>query len=193
MKDPLRVHKFKSFKTTGGREFFDIKMFDGNFPAEDNVYFAHPINMYNIELERRALGEIAGAFPHYQIINPNDEAHENGYKLYKRVAGNGMKYYFDNVIPFVKYLVATPLADGMYTSGVAGEVEHFLDLPSKEPELFKDERRLFRWTKDGGLEEMLNFPEDKVLSIEETRERLVSPYHNNQISLFKGYEFEKRK
>ena len=87
------------------------------------LYFGHPINAYGTDLERRLLERIAQAFPDWEVENPNQKKHDEGYERFKRETGSGMRYYTDEVLPSCQGGVFLPFRDGAWGAGVFKEAE----------------------------------------------------------------------
>ncbi len=86
------------------------------------IFFSHPVNTYNTPLEAFLLQKIAEHFPQYDVENPNQPHHQEGYERYKRERGNGMAYYYEEVLPDCGAGgVHLPFRDGKYGAGVFGE------------------------------------------------------------------------
>jgi hypothetical protein len=108
------------------------------------VYYAHPMSLYNTKQEARdivALEEMG-----FEVINPNQPAHDVGYQ------GSGMAYFRD-LVKSVDVLVFRSFSDGAIPAGVAHEIKEarangtpVLELPTG----------VFR----------------RTMNVEETRERL---------------------
>ena len=126
------------------------------------IYFAHPINVYNTPLEAELMTKILESFPGWIIENPNQEHHQDGYQRWKKEHGNGMDYYYKEVLPWCNAGIFLPFRDGKWGAGVFGEAE------------FLAERGwpIFQITHEGlitGIENLLAIP---VLSIVDTRKRI---------------------
>lgn len=119
------------------------------------IYFAHPINTYNTIIEDYFLEFFSN--PDIEIINPNNSIHQEGYKKF------GMNY-FKELVQSCDKLYALGFPDNSIGAGVAKEMN---------------------WMREKGgtviflpffekYEEMVVVCENqfKVLSVEETRERL---------------------
>jgi hypothetical protein len=133
---------------------------------KEKIYFGHPANSYNTEDESRLVAIIKERLP-YDVENPNQEHHQKGYRKYKANPKykNGMEYYYQNVLPHMAAGVFLPFKDGMFGAGVVHEAE-FLDGRGKP---------IYQIDWDGKIEIMsLNsiVKQGRVLSIEETRERI---------------------
>lgn len=128
------------------------------------LYFGHPVNVYNTELERSLLWVIRENFPSWEIENPNQQKHDEGYARYKKESGNGMEYFFKKVLPECGVGVFLPFRDLKYGAGVFKEAEF----------LAKRNFPIWEITEDFLLVrvELKNM---KVLSVEETRVRVRTP------------------
>lgn len=128
----------------------------------DRIYFGHPINTYDTELEKELLAKIAEAFPGWYIENPNRPEHQEGYRRWKEMTGNGMDYYYTEVLPTYSIGIFLPFRDGAWGAGVFGEAEflHRLGCP------------ILEITREGTTRQVLNMDHLPVLSVEETRTRI---------------------
>lgn len=91
------------------------------------LYFGHPVNTYGTELEERIIAEILRLFPESTVENPNQPKHQKGYDRYKRGYGNGMGYYFQEVLPECDGGIVLPFGDGALGAGVFGEARFLMD------------------------------------------------------------------
>ncbi len=126
------------------------------------LYFGHPINVYGTELERRLLARIVSGFTGWEVENPNQPRHDEGYARYKRETGNGMDYYRKEVLPACRGGVFLPFRDGAWGAGVFAEAEAIAS------------RRGGRvWTIDPhGQVRRVDLTKVRVLTVAETRARI---------------------
>ncbi len=129
---------------------------------ENKIYFAHPINFYNTDLEKKLIKEINLFFPQYILENPNQPHHQENYRIWKEETGRGMEYYFKKVLPKMEAGIGLPFEDGMYGAGVFGELEF----------LFNKGKSIWEINCEGKIRKIKNPDILKVLSIEETRKRV---------------------
>ena len=87
------------------------------------LYFGHPINVYDTDLERSLLHRIGLGFPGWYVENPNQKKHDEGYARYKRETGRPMDYYTIEVLPKCHGGVFLPFRDGTWGAGVFKEME----------------------------------------------------------------------
>jgi hypothetical protein len=127
----------------------------------ERIYFGHPVNTYNTPLEKELIAIIAEAFPEYTVENPNQEHHQRGYQDWKARCGNGMRYYFEEVLPKMAAGAFLPFEDGFWGAGVYGEAEFLKTLG----------RPIYTvsWRKEISLAFL---DPARCLSIEATRERV---------------------
>ncbi|MHB1118318.1 MAG: hypothetical protein ACYCZ7_02235 [Minisyncoccota bacterium] len=125
------------------------------------LYFGHPVNAYEKEIEDPLLQQISEAFHDWEIENPNQEHHADGYEHYKRSTRNGMRYYTEVVLPSCCGGIFLPFRDGAWGAGVFTEAKFFT------------ERNLPVWmiTIDGAIIG-LNLSTIQPLSVEETQARI---------------------
>lgn len=125
------------------------------------LYFGHPVNVYGTELQRRLLAAITEGFPGWEIENPDQPKHEEGYQRYKRETGRPMDYYVLEVLPRCDGGVFLPFRDGAWGAGVYQEARALADRG----------RPIWVIRHDGGsrLQELGRV---RVLSVDETRARV---------------------
>ena len=128
---------------------------------QPKLYFGHPVNTYGTELEEKLLGAIAVAFVGWEIENPNQPKHEEGYQRFKKENGNGMLYFTEKVLPLCKSGIFLPFRDGKWGAGVYKEAKYFADWNFPV------------WMINPlGIIEYTYLQEIHPLSVEETRERV---------------------
>ena len=126
------------------------------------IYFGHPINTYDTDLEKKLLLQIHIAFPGLVLENPNQDHHQKGYRLWKELYGHGMSYYYQEVLPKCVAGIFLPFRDGKWGAGVLGEAEILASLG----------RPIFEITNDGVIREINNLQDIPSLTIDETRQRI---------------------
>lgn len=126
------------------------------------IYFGHPVNFYNTEKERELCEIIKFNFPGHNLENPNQLHHQENYKIWKEELGNGMKYYFDIILPKMNAGIFLPFEDGMWGLGVFGEAEF----------IFKNGCPIWQIDLNGKVARVKSLDDSKRLSIEETRKRV---------------------
>jgi len=125
------------------------------------VYFGHPVNIYGTTAEQLLINAIQKGFPGWHIENPNQPQHGEGYQRFKVEKGNGMLYFFEEVLPQMDAGVFLPFDDGMFGAGVYKEAQFLID--ARKP--------VYEIDQDGGLSNLV-LNETRKLSIEETRARV---------------------
>lgn len=128
------------------------------------MYFGHPINVYDTDLESNLLKIISETWPSWVIENPNQKRHSEGYERYLKTSGKGMDYYFCEVLPDCHGGIFLPFRDGKYGMGVFGEAKFLRDQSCP----------IWQIDADGHISK-LDLSLAKVLSVEETRERIRTP------------------
>ncbi len=128
---------------------------------KNRIYFGHPINTYDTELETQLLEKIAIVFPEFDIENPNQRHHQEGYRHWKEKTGSGMDYYFKKVLPECRAGIFLPFRDGAWGAGIFGEAEF----------LASHDCPIYQITAEG-LISQVNLSEIWALTIEETRTRI---------------------
>src|SRR3989344_7621915 len=126
------------------------------------IYFGHPINTYDSDLEKDLLAKIQKTFPGWWIINPNQEHHQKAYQEWKDKYGSGMNYYYEEVLPWCNSGIFLPFRDGKWGAGVFGEAQ-FLDQKNKP---------IYQITHDMIILRIGNLSRIPALSVEETRIRI---------------------
>ncbi len=157
---------------------------------QGKIYFAHPINTYDTYYEKAALLCLGKFFERLIIENPNQPCHQKGYKAWKKKRGNGMRYFYEEVLPPCRGgAVALPFFDGKLGAGVAGEIVWMMK-KSRSVYVIRIVNRLFfdrvRVFTSEEMQMLNEWDEQKkaanekskekignklILSIEETRER----------------------
>lgn len=125
------------------------------------IYFGHPINVYDTPFERMLLQKIQEAFPDWVIENPNKKRHADGYKRLKSATGNGMTYFFTEVLPHCDAGIFLPFRDGKWGAGVSDEARF----------LCKQDRPIWQMGIDGRISKT-RLDTVATLSITETRMRI---------------------
>ncbi|MBR9683662.1 hypothetical protein GOV03_03930 [Candidatus Woesearchaeota archaeon] len=125
------------------------------------IYFGHPVNTYNTEQETDLSAIIQQHFPEYEVENPNQPHHQEGYQRWKAEKGNGMQYYFQEVLPEMAAGIFLAFEDGMLGAGVYGEAES----------LHQDGKPIYEISLEGKISE-LDLDPQRFLTIEETRARV---------------------
>lgn len=125
------------------------------------IYFGHPVNFYNTEKEKELIERIKKAFPGTEIENPNQPHHKKGYQRYKKGAGDGMDYFFKEVLPLCQKGVFMSFEDGNFGAGVFGEAE-----------LMKASGKLIHEINLEGIIKNMILDYSRALSVEETRKRV---------------------
>lgn len=136
----------------------------------NSIYFAHPVNYYegsNLNthgtVESTLEKSIKQYFPYLNIFNPNQDFNQDNYFVWKEEFGNGMKYYFDVILPEMIAVVGLPFKDGMIGAGVAGELTEFTST----------QRLSFEINHYGKITSISELAiKNRRLSIEETRRRV---------------------
>lgn len=136
-----------------------------------SIYFGHPVNFYmgskfNVhgDKEEQLIKIIESAFPKFTIYNPNQKCNQENYKLWKQKYGNGMKYFFEVVLPERDAGIFLPFEDGMWGKGVFGEAEF----------LYNQGKPIWEIDLKGRIKSIEKSNFSKCLSVEETRERIYN-------------------
>jgi len=125
------------------------------------LYFGHPINVYDTKLGAWLKEKIAKAFLGWEIEDPSQPQHGEGYQRWKEKTGNGMEYFFQVVLPHCTAGVFLPFRDGRWGAGTYGEAQ----------KLHAQECQIFQITPDGYITQV-DINSIQPLTIEETRVRI---------------------
>lgn len=136
------------------------------------VYFGHPVCFYNTKKEQFLLSCIERAFPGFDVENPNQPHHQEGYQRWKQWTGKGMDYYFREVLPTMSAGIFLPFADGMLGLGVWGEAEA----------IYNAGKTIWEISLEGKIKE-LTLDKSRMLSHEQTKARVYLP--DGSIAKFK--------
>lgn len=124
------------------RAILEVELFHlEELVVKQRLYFAHPINIYSTPLEAALLVLLGHYFPEWEIENPNQPHHEEGYQRYaerqreSETKHKGMGYFYENVLPSCAGCAAFPFLDGRIGLGVASEVEKGFLAQGKEAHL----------------------------------------------------------
>lgn len=128
------------------------------------LYFGHPINTYNTDLEKKLIQIIYKNFSDYDIENPNQERHINGYQRYRKTTGRPMDYFTKEVIPKCSSGVFLTFRDGTWGAGVFKEAKTLVKLGCPVWEINAD-----------GIISLPNLDKAQVLTIDQTRARIRNP------------------
>jgi len=91
--------------------------------GDGKIYFGHPITIYNTTKESELIERIQKMFGWFEVENPNQKHHQEGYKRYKDKGERGMNYFFQKVLPNMEAGIFLPFEDGMFGSEVYEEAE----------------------------------------------------------------------
>jgi len=128
------------------------------------LYFGHPINIYDTDVEVRLLRKISEAFPEWDIENPNQKHHADGYEHWKKTTGKGMDYFFKVVLPSCHGGIFLPFRDGKWGAGVFGEAKYLSEKGCP----------IWQITAEGTIRQS-NLDEAEILTVEETCSRIRTP------------------
>jgi hypothetical protein len=127
------------------------------------IYFGHPLSEYGTRREKELSKIIEDQFPKYVVENPNQEKHQQGYINFKLRKGNGMRYFYEKVLPFMDAGIFLLFQDGKLGAGVYAEAE-FLNKLGKP---------IYQIDHDGEISDLVLDPSSR-LTIAQTVERLES-------------------
>ena len=131
---------------------------------DKKLYFGHPVNTYNTKKELELAEIIQKEFPDHLLENPNHPRHQEAYREWKERTGNGMDYFFTQVLPLMSAGIFLPFTDRMFGAGVFGEAAFIA--ARKKP--------VYEISYAGKIVKLKIEPA-RALSIEQTRERLAQP------------------
>jgi len=125
------------------------------------LYYGRPINIKGSELDAVLLKKVFEDFFEWEIEDSGLPKHNEGYLLWKKEKGNGMEYYFQEVLPACGGGVFLRFRDGKWGAGVYAEAKFFVD------------RGLPIWIiSPEGFVRSEDLKIVQVLTIEETRKRI---------------------
>lgn len=135
------------------------------------VYFAHPINTYNTEAESTIVMALEATG--YKVVNPNSQQCRSRVSDFraeyndKAISSPAVMGYFVGVCDGCDGGIFWAFEDGKIGAGVAKEIKSFFDrdAPVLEVMLAKDGETV-------QIEQVKEYPADRVLSVEETRARV---------------------
>lgn len=131
---------------------------------KNKIYFGHPVNTYNTEFEKSIEEKINTLFSQYDILNPNGKQHQEGYQEFKKKYGNGMKYFYEEVLPQTEAGIYLLFPEGTLGAGVGGEMNYHID--NGKPVFIMNHRK--------DLIHERKFSNLSILSVEETRDRVYN-------------------
>jgi len=135
------------------------------------LYYGRPINIKGSELDAVLLKKVFEDFFEWEIEDSGLPKHNEGYLRWKKEKGNGMEYYFQEVLPACGGGVFLRFRDGKWGAGVYAEAKFFVDhgLP------------IWIIFPDGSIERG-DLQNAEVLSIEETVKRIRDENGNRLVS-----------
>ncbi|MDA2935967.1 hypothetical protein MYX06_02010 [Patescibacteria group bacterium AH-259-L05] len=125
------------------------------------LYFGHPINTYNTDLEKKLLQIISKKFHGWVIENPSQKCHQQGCQRYRETTGRPMDYFTKEVIPKCSGGVFLAFRDGAWGAGIFKEAKT----------LTKFDCPIWEINIDGMLSQPI-LDKVNVLTIEQTRARI---------------------
>lgn len=129
------------------------------------IYFGRPVSTYgNVDLERRLKAAITLNFMEgdkVDILDPQGEEHQRGYREYRERTGSGMNYFLIEMLPRATKGVFLPFEDGQIGAGVWTEADYLL----------QSGKEIFEISYRGDIS-VLTMDESRRLSVEDTRARL---------------------
>jgi hypothetical protein len=134
------------------------------------IYFAHPINTYNTELEEQCMQLIEETFPDEFIFNPSEDRVVNRFNEFRKKYPDTYMDFFKQLVRRCDKIVALPFRDGMIGAGIWLEVtEHYLT---------KGDVEIYCINPFSGQIGTVSYEaiNSRKLSIEETRARIKNPY-----------------
>ena len=137
---------------------------------KNRVYFGHPINVYNTELEGVLIEKIlnffndsvSNSFDWWVLENPNQRHHQSNCQIWSKEKGNVMDYFYLCVLPHCDAGIFMPFRDGNYGAGVYGEAKWMVE----------NGRPIWEITHEGQIRKIENIQDIACLSVDETRKRI---------------------
>ncbi len=126
------------------------------------IYFGHPVNTYNTDLEQFLLKKITESFLGSIIENPNQEDHAGGYARYKKEYGNGMQYFYEKVLPYCNGGIFLPFRSGSWGAGTFQEAR----------KLAERNAPIWQISPEGLIAPVYNFTWWNILNVAETTDMI---------------------
>ncbi|MBI4114711.1 MAG: hypothetical protein HY445_02615 [Candidatus Niyogibacteria bacterium] len=178
----------------------------------DQMYFAHPVNIYGEPIERAFEILIANTLSDGDmsvIENPNQPHHQEAYMKYavrkqeSDKSHGGMNYFFAEVLPKCGRCVALPFLDGRMGLGVANETRWYVEQnrPSHIIRLRHDDEKDnqfslryqdFIQNPMNGLFIVTPITEQEIISIMANDPALVVPHEETRLRTWIVYGRSKR-
>jgi len=132
------------------------------------VYFAHPINTYNTDIESQCLELIQDKFGD-NIMNPSDDLIQKHLIEYRKDHPNDYMKFFENLLSECNIIVYLPFKDGMIGAGVWFECKI---INEKGGDIYEID------LENGTISEIdFGTVDMKKLTVEETRIRIKKTYY----------------
>lgn len=125
------------------------------------MYFAHQADIANTPKEEKFISRLNSFFPEFRIYNPFQKHNQENYQLWKKEKGNGMKYYYEVILPYMEAGVYLTFKDKKIGAGAFHEAEYLINKGKPVWEI--------DWNLD--IEKINSLDYSRALSIEETRAR----------------------
>jgi hypothetical protein len=141
------------------------------------IYFAHPINTYNTDLEHELIQAIHGHFESdIIIVNPSDLVHQvmvmdiKAFHDNAEVASQKVMEYFLHLTATCQGGVGLPFHDGMFGAGVYTELKH----------IEQNHHTIWIITHRGDIEIISDLSTFTPLSVDDTRARIRNTDHSHR-------------
>lgn len=144
-----------------------LKFFE-KFCENPTIYFAHPVNIYNTDIEKKCIELINQKFKNCIIINPGDDYYQNDFKGYREKNPENYMIYFKNLVEGCSIIVYLPFRDGMIGAGVWYEIHQLSNFVDSIYEINLIDNDINNVSID--------YVDQHKLSIDETRIRIKKPY-----------------
>jgi hypothetical protein len=131
------------------------------------IYFAHPINTYNTDIEKQCLDLIKNNLGD-KILNPSVEFIQRQLEDYKKNNPDNYMIFFDDLLSECDAIAYLPFEDGLIGAGVWHECKTINNYGGKTYEIDLENETL--------NEVDFGYIDSKKLSIEETRVRIKAKY-----------------
>ena len=125
------------------------------------MYFAHQADISNTSEEENFIFKLNNFFPESEIYNPFQKHNQENYQLWKKEKGNGMKYYYDVILPHMDAITYLAFRDKKIGAGVFHESEYLLNKGKPVWEI----------DRDYNLEKVNSLDYSRYLTPDETRAR----------------------
>lgn len=152
-----------------------LRTYEKKFCKYPIIYFAHPVNTYGTDIEKKCISLIENKFRNCTIINPGEEYYQTSFKTYKEKNPRDYMNFFKELVETCSYIVYLPFIDMKIGAGVWFEVQQLYKIADNIYEINISDNQINKVT--------INHVNDNKLSVEETRIKIKEKFiiENSQI------------